>query len=472
MPDTASVKDQRDVSAAQVRTTLSTLMPDIARYWQRPLHAFASVVYDVDPFRSDCPERIAAMKRLAACIERAALRAGFGAVEANDASRQILDSPVLQTGPHCLLVIEPDAFYTHLFSLLGLKAQGRKWHIQYAVSTTSYSESGKKGPGWLELQGVAHNLFGLPRRRMDGRSICCPNGPHKFRLTDPSDTMAPKASAARLLRCLPLEEFPSAAEAIKAGNQSLWRAKFGTPVNLLQLDDFDIADLLADHLEDTQSWMSEHFVGDGTTATAVLDAIDELNAGAWRGWIRKTTDFFWRVNAGRVTPLYLHDGTLKSEGPSGFQVPFAPGGLGEALRARLIVPNLFTVFLVMSILPGTRVLGGCRQTIYYPLLRYLASIAIERSGQPGLLQALEKDYRPGLWGHRTLKPPGGAPLRELELAGGVLPLLANYAQLSLLQASNDLASFTKGTVWAELSGCVAAGTISAASKEWQFSGVR
>lgn len=472
MSNSASTPDQRSCSAADVRATLSALMPDLSRYWQRPLHAFASVVYDVDPFRSDCPERVAAMMRLAACIERAALRAGFSAKEAAGASRQILESPVLQTGPHCLLVIEPDAFYTHLFSLLGLKAQGRKWHIQYAVSTTSYSESGKKGPGWLELQGVSHNIFGLPRRRMDGRSICCPNGAHSFRLTDPTDSMAPKASVARLLRHLPLEDFPSAAEAIRTANQSLWKAKFGTAVNLLQLDDFDIADLVADHLEDAQSWLSEHFIGDGTTAQAIFDAIDELNAGVWRGWIRRTTAFFWRVNAGRVIPLQLHDRTLKSDGPSNFQLPFAPGRLAEALRARIIVPNLFTVFLVTSILPGTRVLGGCRQTIYYPLMRYLASVAIERSGNTDLLTALARDYRPGLWGHRTLKPTEGAPLRDLELAGGVKPLLASYSQLSLLQASDDLASFTKGTVWAELSGHVATRTIEVGSKEWRWSGFR
>jgi len=347
-------RDQKHCSPDDVRKTMSALMPDLARYWQRPLHAYASVVYDVDPFRSDCPERVCAMQRLAACIERVAIRAGFTAQEAKDASSQILASPVLQTGPHCLLVIEPDAFYTHLFSLLGLKAQGRKWHIQYGVSTTSYIESGKKGPGWLELQGVAHNLFGLPRRRMDGRSICCPNGPHSFRLTDLTDSMAPKASAARLRRYLPLDDFPSAAEAIKAGNQALWKSRFATPVRLLQLDDFDVADLIADHLEDPQSWLSAHFITDGATAKAISNAIDDLNAGPWRGWIRRTTDFFWRIKAGRVVPLHFQDGALRSDGPSNFQISFEPSSLVEALRAREILPNLFMVFLVLSILPGTR----------------------------------------------------------------------------------------------------------------------
>ena len=63
-----------------------------------------------------------------------------------------MGAPVLQTGPHCLLLIEPDAFYTHLFSLLGLQAHVREWYITYHASTVSFSEKAKKGPGWLWLQ--------------------------------------------------------------------------------------------------------------------------------------------------------------------------------------------------------------------------------------------------------------------------------------------------------------------------------
>lgn len=464
-------KEQGSCSAADVRRTLSALMPDLSRYWLRPLHAYASVVYDVDPFRSERPERNEAMNRLSKCIERAALRAGFEAEDARNASLQILASPVLQTGPHCLLLIEPDAFYTHLFSLLGLKAHGRKWHINYCVSTTSFMEAGKKGPGWLQVEGESLNLFGLPRRRMDGRSICCLNGPFRFALANPKGEAAPTASAARLLADLPTDEFPSAAEAIKGANQALWRRKFASPVNLLQLDDFDIADLVADHIEDPQSWMSRSFIGDGAVAKWILDAIDGLNAGPWSGWIRRTTDLFWRMESDRVVPLRLQGNTLESGGSSSFQIEFSPDSLAKALRAREILPSLFTVFLVISILPGTRVLGGCRQTIYYPLMRHLASIGFELSGAQGLLNALQKDYRPGLWGHRVLKPDGGDPFQELELAGGVSPLIAKYAQLSLQEASGDLASFTRDPIWADLSECVSARTISSRCEEWRWSGL-
>jgi hypothetical protein len=445
-------------------------MPDLSRYWERPLHAYAAVAYDVDPFRADCLERNLAMDRLCRCIERAALRAGFDAEEARSAGQQILAAPVLQTGPHCLLLIEPDAFYTHLFSLLGLKAQGRKWHISYSVSTTSFIESAKKGPGWLQLEREPLNIFGLPRSRMDGRSICCLNGPYRFSLTNPKGEAAPNGSAARLLADLPSGKFASAAEAIKAANQVLWRSKFASPVKLLQLDDFDIADLVADHLEDAGSWLSTQFVGDGTVANGILNAIDHLNAGPWSGWIRRTTDLFWRMESDRVVPLCLHEKFLRSTGSSKFELAFNPDSLAKALRARAILPSLFTVFLVISILPGTRVLGGCRQTIYYPLMRYLSSVAVERSGDQGLLNAIKRHHRPGLWGHRVLRLAGGDPFRELELAGGISALLSKYAQLWLTESSGDLASFTQDPIWATLSDLLSVGTITKDSSEWRWSG--
>jgi hypothetical protein len=470
MSGSPAVETREYCSAADVRQALSTLMPDLSRYWERPLHAYASVAYDADPFRSDCAERNHAMDRLRSCVERAALRAGFEAEDARSAGLQILAAPVLQTGPHCLLLIEPDAFYTHLFSLLGLKAQGRKWHISYFVSTTTFMESAKKGPGWLRLEDQPLNLFGLPRSRMDGRSICCHNGPYRFSLTNPKGEVAPNASAARLLSDLPNDEFASAAEAIKAANQSLWRSKIASPVNMLQLDDFDIADLVADHLEDAQSWLSIHFAGDGTVANYVLNAIDDLNDGHWSGWIRRTTDLFWRVENDRVVPLRLQGNVLQASGSSNFQVDFRPDSVAKALRARAILPSLFTAFLVMSILPGTRVLGGCRQTIYNPLMRYLASVAIDRSGDLGLLQALQKDRQPGLWGHRVLRPANGDPFHELEVAGGILPLLSKFAQLWLTESSGDLASFTQDPIWASLSDHLRAGTITRESEEWRWSG--
>ncbi len=465
-----TVQPREYCSAADVRCSLSNLMPYLAPYWLRPLREYASAAYDVEPFCSNCSARNYAMDRLRGCIERVGRRSGFGVEDARHAGLQMMASPVLQTGPHCLLLIEPDAFYTHLFSLLSLNAHKRKWHIAYHASTVTFTEKAKKGPGWLRLEGEPLNLFGLARSRMDSYSICGLNGPYRFALSDAKGDVAPNGSAGRLLAELPADEFPSAADAIREANQSLWRSKFPSPVKLLQLDDFDIADLVADHLDDARSWMSAHFIGKGEVAVSIMAAMDRLDAGPWRGWIRRTTDFFWAVIKGRIVPLRLQENALRARAPSNFEVKFRPDSIAKALRQRLIVPSLYTVFLVISILPGVRALGGCRQTVYYPLMRYLTACAVERSGDLDLLKALSEDYRAGLWGHRVLKPAGGDPFREIDLLGEPSVLLSKYAEMPLMQSSGDLASFTRDPIWAELSARIATGTITSASDEWRWSG--
>ncbi|MDI7864958.1 hypothetical protein MRS76_23820 [Rhizobiaceae bacterium n13] len=410
------------------------------------------------------------MDRLISCIERAALRSGFEVEEARSAGLQMLAAPVLQTGPHCLLLIEPDAFYTHIFSLLGLNAHSREWHIAYHASTVSFSEKAKKGPGWLWLEDEPLNVFGLPRSRMDSFSLCGLDGPFSFALSNANGEVAPNDSAARLLGELPADRFSSANEAIGIANQTLWRRKLPSPLKLLQLDDFDICDLVADHLEDEASWMSACFIGDGRIAQNILNAIDRLNDGPWRGWIRRTTDLFWGLERSRIVPLRLSDGALRARGPSKLEVRFRPDRIASALRQRAILPSLYTVFLVSSILPGVRVLGGCRQFVYYPLMRHLTAAGLQQSDHRSLLETLREDRQPGLWGHRVLKPDGGYPFQEMEQSGQIATSLSKYAEIPLTQSSGDLASFTRDPIWAELSEHLAAGTITAQSDAWQWSG--
>jgi len=47
---------------------------------------------------------------------------------------------------------------------------------------------------------------------------------------------------------------------------------------------------------------------------------------------------------------------------------------------------LLLVFLVLSILPGVRALGGSHQPVYYPLMRYVICHALEASGLDADLQ--------------------------------------------------------------------------------------
>ncbi|RDL48072.1 hypothetical protein BLJAPNOD_05299 [Ensifer sp. M14] len=466
---TDPLPDGRYCSVADVRRVLSELMPHLVPYWERPLKDYAAAAFDAGEFHAGCSVRHHAMTLLCRCIERTALRSGFGVGEARSAGNQMWRSPTLQTGPHCLLLIEPDAFYTHVFSLLGLKVQQREWYITYHASTVSFAEKAKKGPGWLWLAGEPLNVFGLPRSRMDSFSIRGSNGPIRFALSNSRGEPTQNSFAADLLAALPSDEFETAADAIRQANQMLWRRNLPFSVNLLQLDDFDIADLVADHLDDAGSWFSTAFIGNAALAESFLNAIDQFNAGSWLGWIRRTTDFFWGMERGRIVPLRLQGKVLRASNSSNFEIAYRRESIAGALRQRELVPSLYTVFLVTSILPGVRVLGGCRQVIYYPLMRYLAALGFAQSGQSGLLAELRRDARPGLWGHRVLKPARGDPLAEIRDSGRVETLLSRYAEMPLVQAVGDLASFTMDPAWARLSEQMDGGFISAGSPEWQWS---
>ncbi|WP_348639742.1 hypothetical protein [Neorhizobium sp. JUb45] len=304
---------------------------------------------------------------------------------------------------------------------------------------------------------------------MDGSSICCSNGPFRFALTNTAGQIAPNAAAADLLAHLPSSSFSTAAEALKTANIVLWEQKFSSAAKLLQLDDFDLADLIADHLDSPTSWLASAFFADGG-AKHMLQVIEDLNCGPWRGWIRPTTDFFWHVGRDRIQPLRLEDGLLRSASSVSVSVEFSASSISRALRRRLLLPNMFMAFLVLSILPGIRALGGCRQTVYLPLMRYLAAIAVARSGDRTLLGDLRKDEGPSLWGHRVLRPVDADAFPEMERWTTVENLLAAYSEMPLILASGDLASFTGDTIWGSMSSSLNSGTIGPASLEWVWSG--
>lgn len=456
-------------SKAGAVSALSYLMPKIAPFWTRPLTEYARFVYDVSQHDVKGGDRTKAMSLLQACIEHAALKAGFDPQQALSARQQLSDAPIMQTGPHCLLAIEPDAFYTHLFGLMGLKEHARQWHISYAVSTVKFVEKAKKGPGWLNLEHEPVNIFGLTRSRMVPYNVCAPGGPYRFAFSSRQGEAPANRSAARLKGYLPTEEFSSGAEALKAGNLAIWDRWFPSGFNFLQLDDIDVADLVASHLADRDSWLARCYVGDGAFASRLLAELDILNAGPWAGWIRRTTDLFWGMDSGRILPLRLQGGALLSEAQPGFVVKFDVASLRRALGERRLVPNMVTAFLVTSILPGVRTLGGSRQTIYLPLMRYLIWRVMKVLGFGSFADELKADVMPCLWGHRVLRPAEVDPFAELEQAGCAMHIAERLGKQPLILACGSLASFTEDPTWADLIVGIEDSLVQSEAAEWTLS---
>lgn len=466
MADNHEESGKSRVSSGQIRQALTHLFPELGTFWPRPLSDYAHAVYDrVD--RGNCSVRNDAMGRLQTLVSNVALRSGASEDQALDAARQISELPVMQSGPHCFLMVDPEAFYTHLFSALGLSSHRRRWHMYFGCSTVKFIERPGKGPGWFDDGGHLINLFGLSRRRMGSTSLCGHNGPYEFKL-DADIPSAVSPTAQWLKTHLPETVFPTASDAIVAANQTLWKQFFPLSLQLLQFNDTDIGELVADHFEDPDSWLSRRFAGDNLVAEKILCAIDDLNGGLWAAWVRRTTDFFWGLAGGRIVPLRLNNGVLTGSITSGISIPFTPQNLALSLRQHRLIPNLLMMALVTSILPGVRLLGGSRQTVYHPLMRYLVATALDVEHDRALLAAIRNDRRAGMWGHRVLRPANAFPLLETEKTGHGLAVAAAYGEQSLETSAGDLSFFTADPIWPVMCGHITSGKITAASTEWQW----
>jgi hypothetical protein len=453
------------VSRSEICETISALFPRIRTRWHRPLLHHARYAYADPEGEQRDPIRQDARRRLLRMVETAAVRAGYTPDAAIEARKQLAAVPVLQTGPHCLLIVDADAFYTHHFSLLGLREKRLRWHHWYGCSTVKLIERAHKGPGWLRVDGGTVNLFDLSRRRMNDLSVCgIRDDQVRFRLAAAPGTNSEAAGIRALARMLPDRSFVSAAEAIRTANVDLWKhCMGGGDSHLLQLDDFDMADLVADHLDDPHSWLATNLFDMGGFGETILKCLMYLDVGPWQGWIRRTTDLFWGLSDGRLVPLRLADGTLRSV--CGIvKCDFDRRSLAAALIDRTVVPSLLMTFIVLSILPGVRVLGGFRQIVYYPLMRHVIGAALDLCGYHALRADIENDRSPGIWGHRVLKPADGDPLAEIR-ESGIGDRLAAFGALPLQTACGDLASFTGDPLWATLGRNLAAGAISSFSPE-------
>ncbi len=420
-------------------------------YWEKSVRAYSAALYD--GFQTaDVDVRQDAFGRLCKLLRRRALQSGYSDAEAHLLTSQLRCRPVIQTGPHCHLIIEPDAFFTHLFSIMGLKAHAESWHIHYSVSTVKFIEKAKKGPGWLWLDGQHVNVFGLSRSKMEPYSVCGRHAGFRFLLTSAGDQTSHPALD-RLRSIVPEDEFCSAADAIKTANQYLWSYCFGSQTRYLQLDDADAALLLLDHLLDPTSWLSRHFFDAPHMVAAFMHEVRKLDHGPWAGWFKFGTDFFWWIRGGRITRLKLENHRLRDEAGM-FELHLNSQSLAQALEAGEIMPGLFLVFLVIAMLPGVRALGGSRQIVYYPLMRFALLSALDCSAAPinkALAESVRSDRMPSVWGHRAIAPAFKSPwelyttIRDDPQARD--SILETFANRTLISTSADLPTFTEDELW-------------------------
>jgi hypothetical protein len=457
-----------DTNAKQaVLESLAALYPWTRSYQCRPLRDYASRLFEAPAQKAEPEIRSRALAKLLDTIRNAGTRNGLPINAVSQICTELEQRRVLQTGPHLFLLMEPEAYYTHIFSLLGLSAHGCSTYVSYAVSTVSLVEKPRKGPGWITLDGKPVNVFGLSRSRMIGYSLLTGPGSYRFELapTEPNDDGA----ALVLLRSLlPKTQFERPAHGIKAANLILWPKLFGESFAFLQIDDEDIADLVADHLSDEDSWLRARLLEDPNFAFNIVAGLDRLAAGPWSGWLTRGTDFFWFYENGKRLPLRLVSGELVNPATGVKVTTFAAPDIVERLADRSLIPNLLLMFLVLSILPGVRALGGSYQPLYYPLMRYVICQALEAAGvDDDFRQALAADDVPGAWGHRVIECDDD-PLEQFldGRTGGLSDLVDRFGDLPFAEACGSMGSFVTDPSWQELYHRLRRGAVAPTDTEW------
>lgn len=466
MDERASGTDEKQA----VLESLAILYPWIRAFYSRPIRDYAIRLFDA-PASVALPEiRRHALTKLLGVIRTAGKRNGLSVEAVIRICQELEARRVLQTGPHLLLLLDPEAYYTHIFSLLGLAGHGCSTYLSYAVSTVSLVEKARKGPGWLTVDGKPINVFGLSRSRMIGYSLLTGPGPYQFELM-PTEQSAEGDALALLRKLMPRGQFVRPAHAIKAANLMLWPQLFGNRFTFLQIDDEDIADLVADHLLDEDSWLRARLLEDPRLALKILTEIDRLADGPWGGWLARSTDFFWLYENGRRLPLRLAAGELINQSSGTTVSRFAAPDIIERLANRTLIPNLLVMFLVVSILPGVRALGGSHQPVYFPLMRYILFQALKGANvDADLRHALASDDMPGAWGHRVIECDEDP--REVLRGHGIVEtsdLIDRFSDMPFSEACGSMSGFVCDTSWQELQKGLRKQAIGARDAEWALS---
>jgi len=454
-------------SKRKLFASLVALYPWMRPYLSRPVRDYASRLFEA-PASKAMPEiRRHALAKLLGAIRNAGRRNGLPIAAVAQICQEFEERRVLQTGPHLLLLIDPEAYYTHIFSLLGLSAHGCSTYVSYAVSTVSLVERTRKGPGWLTVDRKPINVFGLSRSRMIGYSLLAGPESYRFELV-PAERSAEGDALTMLRGLLPKKQFERPAHAIKAANRTLWPNLFGDSFAFLQIDDEDIADLVADHLSDEDSWLRTRLLEDPNLAANILAEIDKLSAGPWSGWLARGTDFFWFYDKGKRLPLRLAAGELVYPATGLKVARFAIPDILERLANRSLIPNLFLMFLVSSVLPGVRALGGSHQPVYYPLMRYVLCQALEATDvDRDLRHLLATDDMPGAWGHRVIECDAD-PFDSFRDGGWdeTSDVMERIGNVSLLQACGSMKGFVSDPSWLELRKRLRERAIAPTDDEW------
>lgn len=451
-------------------TLVLDLFPWAREFRSAPVREYAACVFDAASPASSSGVREHAKSLLASWIQQCANRQGFDADRSDRFATEIVGNSVLQTAGQLRLLLEPQIFYDHVFSLLGLKARDSHSYIHYSRSAARLVDPSRHGPGFLTVSGHAVNLFGLRSNEMSSRMLTREAGGYRFQLKNAGQSGVDRTSLVRLASELPSGEFPSPARAIRHANAGLWRL-MAPGTDLLQLDDSDVGDLVTMHLSDKRSWLCNELFANAALASEIQTSVERLENTPWRGFLANDTYFFWGFIDGQIYPLHLEGGNLTSGSEGAIHLPFTPFAIADGLLNGILIPGPVTNFLVLAMLPGVRLLGDLRYAVCLALMRYALCIALTKEGGDlALLRDLIRDERPCAWGNGVIamsREPLSILLQNRKR--GVVDFVDRVGNISLQSAGGPLLGVTTDPRLATLARSFGPGFLNRKIGPWSFS---
>ncbi|MDX8454332.1 hypothetical protein RFM98_16355 [Mesorhizobium sp. VK9D] len=362
--------------------------------------------------------------------------------------------PVIQSGLHCLLLMDRITFDAVLLAWLGAVENGLSAFFGFMGTTMTMETVGREGPGWLDVGYDKINLFGLGRHKLCRKSTCAA-GPVSLN-TRALEAVGDETDVSRWLGTLLANQdkvFGTAADALTALNEDLianWdRSGMALPVFI---DDRLAAAAMARHLEHDDSLLSRLLI-EPARRQRLDSALQEAVSSPFGRFLPNATDYFWGIREERVRKLVIRNGHLvEPDRPHGLSIPFERLHLRQALLDGVLLPNLFLMFLVLAILPRVRVVGGLRQIGYVALFHSILLAVLDENAPEERDLAAELQVRENAWGMRVIDEK--ISVRE-QLAGqpqGALfpELLRQYRLRTFAETTDDLRLVREDARWRKI----------------------
>lgn len=451
-----AVFDPSPAPPAEILAALSLLCPevvcDIEQNWNAPVSDYARHLWR--PVARPVSGPAIAARSILREVLYQRLRVIMPPEEIGKILEQFEHRPVIQSGLHCLLLMDRITFDALLLAWLGAVENGLSAFVGFTGTTMTMETVGREGPGWLDVGDDKVNLFGMGRHKLCRKSTCVagPVSLNKHAL----EAVGNETDVSRWLGILLASQdkvFGTAADALTTLNEDLvanWdRSGMAVPVFI---DDRLAASAMARHLDDDGNLLSR-LLTQPARRRRLDHALQEAASGPFGRFLPNTTDYFWGIREQRVRKLVLQNGHLiEPDRPHGLSVPFERQHLRQALLDGVLLPNLFLMFLVLAILPRVRVVGGLRQIGYVALFHSILLAALDENVPEERDLAAELQVRENAWGMRVIDEKISVREQLAVLPEGALfpDLLRQYRSRTFAETTEDLKLVRENARWRKI----------------------